>query len=109
MFSKDFSEEPAFSYAKEEFKVSDFTANVKPFNYTAVNKQATSINPVGELENRDRMRAISPDNVYDRGSSPSLEADGYDSADSGSSILNEIPCHRIEDGKCGANATEENL
>ena len=72
-------------------------------------EHATSFTPVGELENRDRLRGVSPDNLYDRGSSPSLEADGYESADSGSSILNEIPCHPIEDGKIGANPVEENL
>lgn len=49
---------------------------------------------MNELEkNRDR-REPSPNNMYDRGSSPSLDADNESD---GSSILNEIPCHRIVD------------
>ena len=93
VFSKDFSEEQPSYFYKEESKVSDFAA-------TGFKQQVSSFAPVAELEKRattDKLRGISPDNVYDRGSSPSLEADGYESADSGSSILNEIPCHRIEE------------
>lgn len=92
MFSKDFSESPARQFSDEEYKVSDFVAtshgNLAGLGGSFLAGQVQ----LDELEkNRDR-REPSPTNMYDRGSSPSLDADNESD---GSSILNEIPCHRI--------------